>query len=111
MKGSFRRQVEQLEKARRALMLPHPNGEAASISGAYLEVSLGLKDLDRSTLDEHALAMVERLERLMSTTGIDDPTNRGTVTIRSEQLTLDERAQFAEAVDELAWWFRNRASL
>jgi len=69
--------AEKFSTARRYLMLPHTKGEAESIMLAFHECSLGLHDLDRDDLDENARDWVRKLEELMNTDGLNDPSDRG----------------------------------
>lgn len=50
-----------------------PKGEEDSIMLAFHECTLGLDKFDRSSLDDHALKQVEKLEEFMNTDGVDDP--------------------------------------
>ncbi len=87
-------------------MLPHPNGEAASLAGAFFDCDLGLKRVPRDDLDTDARTWVATIEQMMDTTGIDDPGGvRGTWYIKAKQLSDDEKQKFSHAVDELASWF------
>jgi hypothetical protein len=91
-------------------MLPHPRGEAASIASAFHECFLGLGDLIRDDLDPDARTWIATLEALMGTTGIQDPSGRGTWQIKAETLTEDERFTLSRTVDELAWWFHSHST-
>jgi hypothetical protein len=44
----------------------------------------------------------------MDTAGIDDPNDQGTWLLKAERLSLEEKAEFSEAVDSLADWFQRR---
>ncbi len=93
---------EKLAAARHMLMLPHPNGEEESIMHAFHECSLGLKDLDRDTLDDSQRTWVMKLEELMNTDGLEDPSERGLWRIKAETLTEDEKIELSRIVDDLA---------
>ena len=101
-----------LSEARRALMAPHPHGEAASYAAAF-RACAGVLDsawpIPRDDLDRQARAWAATIERIMDTTGIEDPSGRGTFEIRAEQLSDDERRAFSDAVDHLADWFNDLA--
>ncbi len=86
-------------------MLPHPQGEPQAIVAAFHNCSLGLKDLDRDELDEDVQRLLAKLDWLMDTAGLEDPSGRGLGLIRAEQLTLDQKLDLSRIVDELASWF------
>jgi hypothetical protein len=44
----------------------------------------------------------------MDTTGIDDPEGLGTLFLKAEKLTVEEKSRFSSAVDELADWFHRQ---
>ena len=50
------------------------------------------------------------LEKLMDTTGIEDPDKYGPYRLRAEQLTNPQKVELSRTIDELASWFE-RASL
>ena len=89
-------------------MAPHPRGEAASYAGASHECMLGLKDLRPKDLDDNARSWVATIERTIDATGIEDRSGRGTWTIKTEGLSIEEKQQFSDAVDELAHWLDHR---
>jgi hypothetical protein len=105
---NFGYQSEKFSVARRALMLPHPRGEDASIASAFGECTLGLHHLDRSTLDDDARAWVRRLEELMDTTGLSDPATDGLWAVKARKLSIDEKLELSRTVDELAHWFHRK---
>lgn len=104
----FGYQSEKFSVARRALMLPHPHGEDASIASAFFECSLGLTDLDRSKLDDNATAWIRRLEKLMDNTGLSDPAGNGLHALKAQKLSIDEKLELSRIVDELAHWFHRK---
>ena len=104
----FRYPAEKFGAANRALMLPHPNGEERSIADAYWEVMLGLRDVKEDDLDENARRWIATIRRLFDAEGIKDPRHRGTAILCAEQMTVEDRADFATAVNELASWFRRK---
>lgn len=99
---------EKLSVARRSLMLPHPRGEAESIAGAFEECSHGLHDLRNEDLDDNARRWVATIKELMDTSGIQDPSGRGTFVIKAERLTEEQKFELSRVIDELAHWFDMR---
>ncbi len=109
---SFSYAAVRLSEARQALMAPHPLGEAASYTAAFhgcASVLDSVWPIPRDELDPQARAWVATIEGVMDTTGIEDPTGRGTFAIRADQLTNDEKREFSAALDGLADWFRDAA--
>lgn len=102
---SYEYAASKLSTARRILMLPHPNGEAESISNAFHEISLGLKDIDRSSLDDSARNWVQILDEVMDASGLSDPEKVGLWTVKARTLDVGELLDFSMAVDELQHWF------
>jgi hypothetical protein len=105
----FAYQAQKLSEARRALMLPHPRGEAESIAGAFQACSAGFDNLDPDTLDYKARGWFSKITELMETSGIEDPAGRGTWAVKAEGFTNDQKLELSRAVDELAHWFDRRA--
>ena len=105
MKEQYKYSSEKFSVARRSLMLPQPRGEAESIASAFHEISLGLHNLDEGGLDEAARTWVEKIKKLMDTTGIDDPAGRGQWLIKAEQLKEDQKFELSRVLGELAHWF------
>ncbi len=103
MKFSY--QSEKFSSARSALMLPHPNGEAASIAAAFHQCSLGLHQLYEKDLDDNARSWTEKLRELMDTSGLVDPDGRGLWAVKAASLTVDQKFELSRVVDELAHWF------
>lgn len=95
---------EKLVAARRALMLPHPQGEEQSIANAMHECSLGLGNAQPADFEETATGWVRTIRGVLDTRGLDDPHGEGTYMAKARQLTSDQRAAFSDAVDQLAWW-------
>lgn len=98
-------QTEKFAAARRCLMLPFPQGESHSISLAFHECYLGLNDHDRDDLDGSAREWVNKLERLMDTTGVHDTSGRGAWAAKGDQFTEVEKFELSQCVDALASWF------
>jgi hypothetical protein len=86
-------------------MLPFPQGESHSISLAFHECYLGLKDLNREDLDSSAREWISKLEQFMDTGGIEDSSGRGTWAVRADKLTENEKIELSTIIDELANWF------
>ena len=105
---SYRYAAEKLAAARRALMAPHPDGEADSFGHAFHECDFGLHDMQFDKLDDNARSWVMTIRETMNTTGIDDPQDRGTWFLKAERLSADDKCRFSRAVDELADWFHER---
>jgi hypothetical protein len=101
--------TEKFSAARRRLMLPFPHGEAEAIARAFHECSLGLNDLRDEDLDEDARNWAAELRKLMDTSGLQDPSDRGLWTIKAEQLTEDQMFELSRVVDELAHWFARQS--
>lgn len=108
MSNDFKYQAEKLHEARSALMAPHPQGETESFVEAFHECDLAFHQLDVNMVeDEHALEWIGTIRRLIDTSSLQDPSDKGLWLIRAEQLTLEEKIEFARAVDELASWFHD----
>jgi hypothetical protein len=100
MKNSY--PLEKLSAARHILMLPHPNGEEESIMHAFHECSLGLKNIDKDTLDASQRQWVIALEKLMNTDGLEDPFGKGLLRVKAEALTESDKFELSRVVDGLA---------
>jgi hypothetical protein len=96
---------EKLAAARRILVLPHPQGESASISNAFHECYLGLMDIRSEDLDETARVWVSQLREFMDTTGMTDTSGRGLWAKKAEGFSDDEKQRVSTLVGELADWF------
>lgn len=101
----FRPQVERFASARRCLMLPHPDGDAAAISKCFVACHAGLRSLRRGLLDAHAQQWLEQLEQLMSTETIEANSDSERLQKRAQQLSAEEQSDLSRLVDELANWF------
>ena len=99
---------EHFGNARRALMLPHSRGEAESIMDAFHECDIGLYGIDRSKFEDTPRAWVEKLDTLMNTAGLSDPSSEGLWLIKARKLTVDNKPELSRIVDELANWFNRR---
>ena len=104
--------AEKFSTARTNLMLPHTQGEAASIAAAFHECSLGLMDLrepglTNCDLNDEAKTLIRELRGLMDTTGLVDPDGVGLNVVKARTLTDDEKRRLSHIVDELNFWFRN----
>lgn len=87
-------------RARRSLMWPHPNGEAAALTDALDSCGQALTRLDRSGFDTDVVRWLESLENLL---GAHARTQFARAPV-SPWSTL-EQEQFANLVDVLADWF------
>ena len=101
-------QAEKFAIARRRLMLPHPNGEAASIVSAFHECSQGLHGLNDKGLDDRARSLLARLKMLMDTSEVADPQDRGPWTVKATAFTVEQKFEVSQVIDELASWFDQR---
>lgn len=97
--------AEKFFLARRALMLPHPNGEHASIETALFECRLGLHRMNRAKLDETTRSQIYMLECFMDSTGFSDTDGDSAWTIRLKGLSDEDKSEIARLVDELARFF------
>ncbi len=87
-------------------MLPHRQGEDASIASAFEFCKRAFHNFDETSIeDEDARGWVEAIKAFMDTTGVDDPSGRGRWLVRAEQLTADQRAELSRALDALGTWF------
>ena len=101
----FSYQAEKFAIARRRLMLPHPNGEAASIVSAFHECSQGLHGLNETRLDDQARSLLGLLTTLMDISEVADPQERGAWMVKAAAFTVEQKFELARVVDELATWF------
>ena len=104
----FSYQAEKFAIARRRLMLPHPNGEAASIISAFHECSQGLHGLDVAKLDDQAHSLLGLLTTLMDISEVADPQERGAWAVKAAAFTVEQKFELARVIDELATWFGQR---
>ena len=101
----FLYQAEKFSEARSLLMLPHPEGEVASIASAFHECSLGLHNLNEQELDDTARGWGAKLKELMDTSGLTDPDGRGLWEVKAASLTNEEKFELSGVIVELAGWF------
>ena len=101
----FAYQSEKFSIARSNLMLPHPEGEAASITYAFHEIYHGLHNLNEQELDDSARGWISTIKDLMDTTGLTDSNGRGLWAIKADLLTIDQKFELSRSVNELANWF------
>lgn len=103
---------KQLDAAQRLLMLPHPKGEADSIARSFHECELGLQDAARNGLDsefdDDARAWVNAIRSAMDTTGAEAKSGEGNWFAKASTLTVDEKAAYASAVADFAYWLDSR---
>ena len=99
-------QHEKFTHARRALMLPHPQGEAESLVIAFHECGHGLRGVDVDRIDDARVrGLIAKVETAMNTDSLMDTTGRGLFYERADSMTTQEKSAFADAVDELTSWF------
>jgi len=102
-------QYEKFTHARRALMLPHPQGEAESVVIAFHECGHGLRGVNVSLIeDDRARELIAKIETAMNTEGLTDTTGRGLFYERAETMTTEEKSTLSDAVDELTSWFSRK---
>lgn len=101
----FGYQSEKFSAARSALMLPHPNGQAASIASAFYVCSRGLRDLKLEDTADNVSAWVHKLQEFMNTDGLTDDRGVGLWHIKAESLSTEQLFELSHIVDELASWF------
>jgi hypothetical protein len=103
-------QSEKFNAARRALMLPHTKGEAASIGNAFLEISLALSSFDESKSgDANIQGWVRRLRELMDTSKLKHGSELGGWQAKAKSFSTEERSEVSRLVDELASWFAEQS--
>jgi len=88
-------------------MLPHPRGEDeawAEALGHCIEFLHEL-DVERDVTHEGPHEAIGTIRQAADTTGLEDPTGRGTIYVRIEQLTEADREELATAIDDVAAWF------
>jgi hypothetical protein len=100
MNDRFDYQTEQLSKARRMLMAPLPAGEPQGFASAFHELSLAFDhfDIDQVKNDD-ARGWIRTILHLLGTS------DAGSFQARAEQMSIDEKLRFSQAVDDLANWF------
>lgn len=106
---SFQRASSQFAEARRILMLPHPHGEAESISRAFGEIDMGLENLDQSKLDESAKKWLAELVDLMNSKDIEVNTEEGRYLSKAKTLGTDDLSTLSQLVDDLQYFFDEQA--
>lgn len=102
-------QHEKFTHAKRALMLPHPSGEAESLVIAFHECDHGLRGVNVDGIDDsRARELIAKIKAAMNTDGLWDTTGRGLFYERAETMTTEEKSAFSDAVAELASWFSRK---
>ena len=102
-------QSEKFNQARRALMLPHPGGEATSIAEAFLEMNLALHHFDESTVESYAREKIQRLRQLMDTSSVQHGSETGAWKSKAKGFSVEEKREVSNLVDQLSWWFSEQA--
>ncbi len=107
----FVQQTQRFAAARRALMLPHRDGEAAAIASAMSACALGLRNLRRGLLDEPAERWLVELESLLGASADLASSNpdRTRWLARAAELDPDQQADLSRLIDDLAHWFERRS--
>jgi hypothetical protein len=100
--------AEKFSIARRALMLPHPDGQHASLETALTECRLGLHRMNRAKLDATIRSQIYTLECFMDSTGFSDADGDSAWTIRLKGLSDEEKSEISRLVDELANFFASQ---
>ena len=96
--------AEKLAGARRILMAPHPHGESGSFASAFHECHICMSQLDLIE-DEQACVWIDTIRKTIDTSGLEeDPKDIGLWGVKAEQLTVEEKSAFSDALDELAHW-------
>jgi len=103
----FTNASEKFATARRSLTLPHLEleDETTSIADAFHECSHGLHNLNTDDLDDGARESLRKLEELMDTTGLADPSLGDLYIIKAGLLTPDQKVELSGVVNYLANWF------
>jgi hypothetical protein len=105
-KDRFDYQGEKLSQARSSLMAPHPSGEDQSFASAFDFCSRAFHQFDTDCVpDDSARDWISKIKSLMNTEGVQDTTGEGTFVHRARAMSVDEKMEFARAVDELASYF------
>ena len=55
--------------------------------------------------DDNARAWLRKLDGLMESAGLSDPSDEGLWTVKARSLSLDQRLELSSITDELANWF------
>lgn len=84
--------VEHFNNARRALLLPHPEGLNVSIGQAFHEYSIAIDNLDHNLLDDSSRRWVDRLNYYYNNFDLKD------------DLSIDQMVEISSLIDELANW-------
>ena len=85
--------AEKFSVARSSLMLPVTHGEASSIASAFHECSIGLADKNVDELDDNARRWVAKIEEVMGTDGLDDPSGEGLWKIKADTFSDDQKLE------------------
>ena len=101
---NFGYQAERLRSAVKALMLPHPGGEAEAIARALYNCSLAFQDLDRDDLDEGAKEWAQRIDEFLAI----ENTGAGAQAqwrANAEKLSSELKFELSRCIYELNAWF------
>jgi hypothetical protein len=100
--------AEKLRDARRALMLPHPQGETESIVNAFSECSKVLRIQPTPDLDDSASGWAETILALMDTSKFEESAGDGTWDLTAISLSIEDKYALSNAVDQLASWAHSK---
>ena len=101
------RAATKLGEARRSLMVPHPDGEEKSIAQAFQEISQGLHCFNIGDLqDKNVEGWLIKLQQIMDTHGLADPSKIGLYQVKAATLSTRERSELSGVVDQLAQWLK-----
>ena len=97
--------------ARSSLMLPRKEYQISLIASAIGNCESGLSSIKREDLDAGARESVQKLEKLIDRTGLDDPYNDGLYIIKAKKLNKSrlQKDEFCRLIDELASWFDEKS--
>lgn len=86
-------------------MLPHGNGLQFDIRSAFIEIDLGLSDIDRAKLQGDGKYWVGKLDQLMGYNLKAEPEDQGHFAALAGQLSDGQMEELSQLVDDLQAWF------
>ncbi len=113
MTHHFSYQLEKLNQARRALMLPLVADEAEHFALAFDACWLGLgrdRDVRKELTEQDPKRWIDLMLKTIDTDGMKDPDQKGTYFLKATRMTTEEKREFCDAVDNLANWFARKRS-
>jgi hypothetical protein len=84
--------VEHFNKARTALLLPHPEGLNVSIGQAFQEYGIAIDNFDHNLLDDSSQRWVNKLNSYRDNFDL------------LVKLSIDQMVEISSLIDELADW-------